>query len=378
MKRFAIICGAGIVSGKEIMVLELCGGLREQGHAVEVVTSFWSDGSFASRVRALGARVHVMRIGYIAAKLNWPCIRMTLHQLIFWPGLLLRYGPFLRATRPEKIVHTNWHHLLLLSPFLRTDRDLYWLHESVPNRPRYRRLFAFLSHRVMCFVVVSRSVAESLRAVGVKDDQIEVIHNGIADPARRLANHSAATGLIRLGIVGQVGPHKGHDDLLEAFSRLRSGGARVELHVFGSGAESYERHLKQRAASLGVNDFITWHGFVADRQFIYDQIDICVVPSRFAEPFGLSALEPGFFGLPVVTTRRGGLPEIVEDGESGFLVDAERPDQLAARLDVLVGDANLRSRMGAKGRERAAQHFSRSRFMHDFTTLLSKLGAALI
>src|ERR1043166_4911067 len=114
MADVAIVCGAGMISGKEVMTLELVRGLREQGKTVDVVTSYWGEREFRSRCEKLGACVHVMRLGFISATISWPAVRMTLHQLLHWPAALIDYSRFLKRTAPRKIIHTNWHHLLLL------------------------------------------------------------------------------------------------------------------------------------------------------------------------------------------------------------------------------------------------------------------------
>ena len=82
------------------------------------------------------------------------------------------------------------------------------------------------------------------------------------------------------------------------------------------------------------------------------------IPSRFEEPFGLVAAEAGWVGLPVVVTRRGGLPEIVVDGETGFLIESARPDQLAERLRRLIESPHLRRTMGEAAKRRAQEKFT--------------------
>ena len=96
----------------------------------------------------------------------------------------------------------------------------------------------------------------------------------------------------------------------------------------------------------------------------YEGIDICAVPSRFSEPFGLVAAEAGARGIPVVATRRGGLPEIVEHGETGYLVEAEAPPELAERLRELVGHPKQRRKMGRAARNRIGQVFSKEQMVN--------------
>jgi glycosyltransferase involved in cell wall biosynthesis len=113
---------------------------------------------------------------------------------------------------------------------------------------------------------------------------------------------------------------------------------------------------------------------VKDQTAIYAPLDVCVVPSRFREPFGLVAAEAGWAGLPVVAARRGGLPEIVADGETGFLVEAEQPKQLADQLQKLIQDPALRREMGEQGHERALEHFTRERMVNEIDELLVSLS----
>jgi glycosyltransferase involved in cell wall biosynthesis len=121
---------------------------------------------------------------------------------------------------------------------------------------------------------------------------------------------------------------------------------------------------------LGIVELVRWHEFVPDRREIYGNLDVCVMPSRATESFGLSALEAGFFGLPSVVTRRGGLPEIIEHEVNGLVVEAERPAELAEALSRLIKEPSLRQRLGANARRRAVEHFGRDRFLNEFMAVL--------
>jgi glycosyltransferase involved in cell wall biosynthesis len=371
MSKAAVICGAGLISGKEIMALELISGLRERGEIVDVVTSSWGRAEFRTRAAQLGAHVDVMRLGFISGTLNWPAMRMTAHQAIYWPGLLLSYSRFLKTARPRKVIHTNWHHLLLLAPFLKPDRDIFWLHEVIPDSRRYRKFFGWLAPRLQCFVAVSQAVAASLRANGISEQNIHVIHNGIRDPTGGVLE-KIEHDKVGIGIVGQVGTWKGHEDLLDAFAKVAAEFPAAELHVFGKGQAQYERKLRERSEALGISGRIFWRGFVADRAAIYRDMSICVVPSRSDEPLPTVAIEAAFFGVPVVATRRGGAPEIVEDGHTGFLVEPATPAELASRLRTLLADAELRREMGENARGRAVEKFSHKRFVEDFLQLMEE------
>jgi glycosyltransferase involved in cell wall biosynthesis len=365
-----IVCGAGIVSGKEIMSLELGRGLTQRSYCASFITSFWNNGDFVDRLKQIGLPVYILPIGFISATLTWKCIRMTAEQAWRWPGLLWGYWRILRVVKPAKVIHTTWHHLLLLVPFLRPDRDLFWLHEFIPDRPQYRVVFRWFARRIGCFICVSDAVANSLRKIGIIEAKIRVVHNGLADPAGAEDGIREESERIRIGVVGQVGRWKGHDDLLEAFALVHSRHPKAELHVFGNGESAYRKELEQRVAKLKLATWIEWHDFVADRRLIYRNLDICVVPSRSHDPLPTTAIEASFFGLPAIATRRGGLPEILEHEVNGLLVEAEQPQQIAEAICRLIENPALRQSLATKARQTAIERFGQERFLKNFLSIL--------
>jgi glycosyltransferase involved in cell wall biosynthesis len=373
MLETLIICGAGIVSGKEIMALELGEGLTQRGRSVHFITSFWNDGDFPNRLMQLQIPTHILPIGFISATLTKRNLEMTLEQVRHWPSLLGGYSSLVRRLRPQKVVHTNWHHLLLLLPFLRPERDLFWLHEVVPDLLQYRRVFGWLERRLGAFICVSEASACSLRKIGIDEAKIRVIHNGLTDPADSVDPRSLSPERPRFGIVGQVNAWKGHTDLLEACALLVREHSAPELHIFGNGNAVYKAELVRRSLDLGIQERVKWH----DRRLIYSSFDVCVVPSRSQDPLPTTAIEAGFFGLPSVVTRRGGLPEIVEHEVNGLVVEAERPAELAEALSRLIKEPSLRQRLGANARRRAVEHFGRDRFLNEFMAVLNLEQPAL-
>jgi glycosyltransferase involved in cell wall biosynthesis len=373
LMRIAIVSRAENVSGKEIMTLELGEGLRREGHAIEFVTSFLNDGSYETRLKELGFSVDRMELGSISATLRWDCLSMTTSQMLRLPRLWESYRRFMRKNQPEHVIHTSWHHLLLLLPLLTSSRDWYWVHEILPDKAHYVWTFGWLSKRLHGFVAVSNAVRDSLLRLGIPENKIHVIHNGIKDIAPAALPLPRNTGAIRIGIVGQVEEWKGHHSLLEAFAKIAHSHPKAEVHVFGSGSPLYTARLKQQAAGLNIAERVFWHGFVTDRSLIFSNFDICAVPSCFEEPFGLIAIEAALFSLPVVAFNRGGLPEIIQDGITGFLIEAGNHNALAAKLSDLLDDAELRRRFGTTARSHVLNHFSNKKFVSDFIQVMQPL-----
>jgi glycosyltransferase involved in cell wall biosynthesis len=178
---------------------------------------------------------------------------------------------------------------------------------------------------------------------------------------------------LRLGIVGQVGAWKGHDDLLDALALLSRHGVRAVLRIFGTGAPAYIDSLKRRVTELSLQNQVEWCGVVKDLAELYGNIDVCVVPSRCEEALGMSAIEASGFGRPVICSARGGLPEIVDDHVTGLVVEAERPDQLAQAIKSLARNPNLIKVMGDSARKRIEREFSLERFVGQFIQVVEAL-----
>jgi glycosyltransferase involved in cell wall biosynthesis len=152
---------------------------------------------------------------------------------------------------------------------------------------------------------------------------------------------------------------KGVVHLLRAFDRVDPGiGARLPVLIyFGDGPDLEQ--LKRVGSELGARDRVIFAGYRDDAAALSGGADVCVVPSVWAEAFGLAALEPMASGVPVIASRVGGIPEIVVDGETGVLVTAGDEAALATALGRLLSDAGERQRLGQAGATRARRHFSR-------------------
>jgi len=367
----SIVCAAGMVSGKEVASLCLARGLRDAGWNAEFMTSRWNDGEFVRRLESDGFAYEFLRLGFVSASLRAKPLLMTLDQMRYWPALACGFNHLVSSTAPRAVIHTNWHHLLLLLPFLDRGRDILWLHDLLPATRRYARVLAAISKRVKRVVCVSRAVAYNVMALGVPESRVTVVHTGL--PPIEPIPAPGDLPMLRLGIVGQIGPWKGHDDLLDALALLARNNVRVLLRIFGTGAPAYVESLKRRAAALNLRDQVEWSGFLSNHADIFRGIDVCVMPSRFEEPFGMSALEANGYGRPVICSSRGGLPEIVENGVTGLIVDAQRPDQLAQAIDACVGRPGLVKTMGEAARKRAQDAFSLARFVEKFSRLIEEV-----
>ncbi|MGK2961551.1 MAG: glycosyltransferase [Gemmatimonadaceae bacterium] len=215
-------------------------------------------------------------------------------------------------------------------------------------------------------LVMANSAATAARLDASK---VLIVHpSARPSPAARRQPPRPGTA-VRLGTAARLVEVKGLGFLVDALALLRQD-LDVELHIAGSGPK--RKALAAAAAEAGLGDAVRFLGWRNDISDVMQRWHIYVQPS-FAEGFGLAVLEAMAAGLPVVAGNAGGLPEVVVDGETGFLVEPGDPAALAARIRQLIEDPALARRMGDAGRERVARHFTPEREAAAISAAYDKL-----
>lgn len=247
-----------------------------------------------------------------------------------------------------------------------------------PRKPRLNRLIdRWLARRTDRIVANCHSVRDVyLRRLDLPPQRILVIPNGLqlqpADDDAR-AQLRAKEGLPDDALVfvtaGRLERNKAVDDLLRAFARLLTEVPQGYLIVLGGGPELAA--LAALADRLGVAERVIFLGQVADVAEVLDGADVFVFASLY-EGLPNAVLEAMSAGLPVVTTAVGGIPEVVSDGETGFLVPTRRPEELAERMLRLARDGDLRRRLGGAARERVGE-FTMERMVRSYEELYDGL-----
>jgi len=169
-----------------------------------------------------------------------------------------------------------------------------------------------------------------------------------------------------IGTVGRLVPVKDFDLFLETACKLRESVPSAMFVIVGDGP--LRSHLETRAGRLGLGDAVRFPGFREDAAALMAGFDLFVLSSRH-EGIPLALLEAMALGLPAVVPRVGGLPEVVRDGETGFLVPPGDPGQLAAACRRLLEDESLRRRTGALAAEAAEAEFSLPRLREGLMTV---------
>lgn len=310
-----------------------------------VFSSSWKDRVHPAVATELpGARVVDRRIPVSALNLGWHRLR--------WP-------PIEALARGEYDVAHSPHPLLLPSRSaaqLVTIHDLHFLTHPERTTAEIRRDYPALvrghARRADRVIVVSRFVAgEVERLLGISMDRISVCPNGA--PEWTSAPSTATRGGYLL-FVGTIEPRKNVGALLTAYGRLRSQRADAPRLVLAGHVAPDARNLLSLIRQAPLASHVDYRGYVAaeDREALFKGAQALVLPS-LDEGFGIPALEAMSAGVPVVVSNRGALPEVV--GDAGLLIDPDDPESLAAALERITRDGDLRASLALRGLDRARQ-----------------------
>ena len=230
-----------------------------------------------------------------------------------------------------------------------------------------------LAGRTRRFIAVSESLGRELRRLGIGEDRIRVVPNGIPLPSPATAGTRAELrselGLPPdeplVGMVANFRPRKGTELLIEAAGQLVSAGVPLRLllvgEAFREGDRDYAAELAALGRRVGIGERITFTGFRADADRLISGLDVFVLPSRFGEGLPMVLLEAMGSGVPVITTPVEGIVEVVQDGRNGVLV---APDDVAALRDAmraLLESPERREGLGTVGRETVIDRYSADR-----------------
>jgi glycosyltransferase involved in cell wall biosynthesis len=238
------------------------------------------------------------------------------------------------------------------------------------------RLTARQPDLIICVSQAVRRVV--LRREHVDPGRVVVIPNGVSLPGSSAADRSPIRHSLGLPttapVVGMVAnlnrPVKAVHIFLEAMAGILDAVPRARFLIVGGGRD--EEALRRRAQTLGIADAVCFAGYRDDVAPFYGAMDVSVLTS-LSEGLSITLLESMAAGLPVVVTRVGGNPEVVVEGETGYLVPPRDVRAFTDRVVELLRDPALRARMGAAGRARVATQFRIDQVAERYTAEYARL-----
>ena len=221
-----------------------------------------------------------------------------------------------------------------------------------------------LIRSVDIITAISRSHAKFILACdSAVADRLRVIPNALPDPGQSEAPFPA---IPRLLAVGRLSKEKGFDLAIRAFVRVAAEFPALTLSIVGEGPEGAA--LRQLAAESSFAGRIHFIGWVAPERVaaFMEQHSIILMPSRWQEPFGLVALQSAQAARPIIAGWAGALPEIVQDGVTGRLVEGENVAGYGDAIRHLLNTAGLAESWGLQARAHATRHFSFAKFLDQY------------
>lgn len=337
------------IGGVEVLVRALNRDLVSRGHEVAVITSAHQSGLPAEENLD---GVTIRRFRFLDALLERDIEAIARETAAV--------AAFKAAFRPD-VVHIHFSDPSVLF-HLRTQRHgdapcALTVHVALPQRNAGSRS------------LLARTIAGADRVVAISEACRRDVERLAPNLGKRLMTIRNALPEMRNGTtdpphdppvvlgLGRLARDKGFDILISALPALRR--TRPDIRVVVAGDGPARQELEELARRLGVADCITWQGLVAPDAIpeTLRAATVVVVPSRWREMFGLVALEAAQAGRPVVAARRGGLPEVVENGRTGLLVEPEDPADLAAAVGRIIIDPCRAREMGRAGRRMANDRF---------------------
>ncbi|MBL4607847.1 MAG: glycosyltransferase family 4 protein [Pseudomonadales bacterium] len=232
------------------------------------------------------------------------------------------------------------------------------------DRLKYKLLNRLLNHCVAISVDRKRLIVDQLKR---REDHVSVIHGGVdietlLSAKKRHVENGASLGISSnarpmMLSIGHVGNIKGHDIVIRAMAKVLEHYPSSMLYICGTGDQEETEALLALIDALNLSEHVHLQGQVYNPAEWMSVADVFVVAPR-EEGFGLVFAEASAMGLPIVASRVGGIPEIIDDGQTGLLVNVDSVEDVASALLRVIGDKPLAARLGEAASKRAKELFS--------------------
>lgn len=394
----------GTIGGAEMCLLDILEKVRAVKPAWRLRVILGDDGPLREAVLNLGLSCSTLPFPDVLARIGdagqregkgkraGGAVTRAAAVAMATASYLSRLRRLIRNEAPD-LVQTNGMkaHVLAAWTVSRKVPLIWHLHEYPGARRVMGRLLKASARRPITAVAVSRSVAEDARQVFGKNVKIEMIYNAV-DLGRFSPGASDSSwldeeagmmppppGTVRVGLVATFAVWKGHDVFLDAIARIPTDRP-SRFYIVGGpiyrtqGSQLSLEDLRRRAECLGITDRVAFVGHQTDPARVFRALDVVVHASTRPEPFGRVIVEGMACGRAVIAVRDGGAAELFEDGVSALGCPPRDSSALAAAIDRLIVDPDLRRGLGVAGRQAAESNFDRVRLAEQWSHLYEAVG----
>ena len=356
----------GGLGGAQRCLLDLLPAMAGHGWTARVAIP--EDGPLAAKVRAIGVAVDSISSGPYNStrKTLLDCARFTLET----PRLAKRIAS-LAASHAIHLLYVNGPRLLPASAIVARHRRvplIFHCHVHLGQPAAIRAAGWSLAHSRATMIGCCHFAAAPLRPY-MKPGRVHVVYNGTED----LSRPKPVPGrLLRIAIVGRIEPDKGQLDFVQAAQILNARFPDLRFLVVGaplfSGAAYFDR-VRRAAQGLPI-EFQGWREDIAET---LSHTDLLIVPSFPNDPNPRVIMEAFSARVPVVAFPSGGIPEILEDGETGFLTAGRGPEALASRIaEVLSMDPQIGNAITGRARAAWERAYTLDRFQRDIAARIAQ------
>ncbi|MBI1870491.1 MAG: glycosyltransferase [Chlamydiae bacterium] len=331
--------------------------------------SKWEDGSVSLLLKSEEQESFDAPFGYLGrAKPLWTLVAFA-HLPLLWYRIIriclgkkcrsivfLCLSSFTSAFLPAILLEFFWK-----------VKIVFYMGDIPKKNFPYRMLGQFVNKLSSHVIANSEAVKRGFVGIGVREEKIKVVYNGkVLQSPEKFSRMNFrdrfgfSTNDILVAFLGQLSPNKGIEDFIEAATEVLHRQNNCRFVIVGDATalfKDFERKLRESVQALGLTHSIVFTGRMLDVESVYESIDMVVVPSRHEDPAPNVIVEAMSYKVPVIATRVGGSIELVEEGQTGFLVEKKSPSQIAQTILRLIKDPVLRIKMGLGGRRYAEEKF---------------------
>ena len=381
MQKILYLHAGAEMYGADKVLLELIKGLDKGEFEVHVILP--NDGVLVSSLEEAGAKVKVI---------NYPILR----RKYFNPSGILEY--FSSYNRYSKqiadyakgngitLIHNNTT-AVLEGIYLKRKLKLpliWHVHEIIVKPKAISDFINFLMGSYADKIVtVSNAVANHVKQSHyVKDDQVQVIYNGVDNAVYQVMDASGvrnqfgiAQDALVIGMVGRVNAWKGQGNFLEAVTPILESNPKAVAFLAGSAFDGEEWRMDELEKAISdspVAGQIKRIDYYNKTTELYNMFDIFVLPSTNPDPLPTVVLEAMACGKPVVGYHHGGVCEMVKEGENGLLVTPNQPVELSKAIQELAENTEKRAQFGEASIKRQTELFSLESYIKNFSDLYKR------
>jgi glycosyltransferase involved in cell wall biosynthesis len=297
----------------------------------------------------------------------------------------VRLARLLQAARPD-IVHTHGYFASVIgrlaarragTPIILAHvHSTYW--EYKKRHIMIERKLSRFTHKIICCSQAVESFVTNTEKIA--DNKTIVIYNGVDEerfsPSKNSTSIRAEFGMDEeaavVGTVSSLTPHKGHEYLIQAASLVLSTLPAARFLVVGDGP--LRKKLEDQAKNLNIYPAVIFAGTRKDIPEILSLLDVFVLPSHTREGLGIAIIEAMAVERPVVASDIGGIPEVVNDSDTGLLVPPGDPEALAKATNELLQNPARAKEMGKKGRIRVKERFTAKKMLAEIEHVYQSLA----